>query len=251
VCAGEGILTGADGSIYEGSFYDNKKHGEGTQLYSNGDKYEGNWVCNKRQGHGELTCADGSIYKGQWCNDLFHGEGTLSHCSGMRYSGLWIKGRPEVESAYMRCAFKGSSDELCVHQGDRLSIKVECCTHEGLVNTSDNGRILKISAWLKSLSDPAARSSHSQSQRSIHMSQGKLSQFSVVQPVDLFKKEAAFKTPMGYDVYPYQVATQCLEETRCQSADLKSYSKSSYSESHQQCMPIISEPETEVQYIRM
>jgi hypothetical protein len=197
-------LTGADGSIYEGSFYDNKKHGEGTQLYSNGDKYEGNWVCNKRQGHGELTCADGSIYKGQWCNDLFHGEGTLSHCSGMRYSGLWIKGRPE-----------------------------------------DNGRILKISAWLKSLSDPAARSSHSQSQRSIHMSQGKLSQFSVVQPVDLFKKEAAFKTPMGYDVYPYQVATQCLEETRCQSADLKSYSKSSYSESHQQCMPIISEPETE------
>ena len=36
----------------------------------------------------------------------------------------------------MRCAFKGSSDELCVHQGDRLSIKVECCTHEGLVNTS-------------------------------------------------------------------------------------------------------------------
>ena len=33
MCAGEGILTGADGSIYEGSFYDNKKHGEGTQLY--------------------------------------------------------------------------------------------------------------------------------------------------------------------------------------------------------------------------
>ena len=30
---GEGILSEADGAVYEGSFHDNKRHGEGIQLY--------------------------------------------------------------------------------------------------------------------------------------------------------------------------------------------------------------------------
>ena len=33
VYLGEGILSEVDGAVYEGSFHDNKRHGEGMQLY--------------------------------------------------------------------------------------------------------------------------------------------------------------------------------------------------------------------------
>ena len=33
LCVGEGILSEVDGAVYEGSFHDNKRHGEGMQLY--------------------------------------------------------------------------------------------------------------------------------------------------------------------------------------------------------------------------
>ena len=32
-CLGEGILSEVDGAVYEGSFHDNKRHGEGMQVY--------------------------------------------------------------------------------------------------------------------------------------------------------------------------------------------------------------------------
>ena len=59
----------------------------------------------------------------------------------------------------------------------------------------DNGRTLKISVWVKNLSETDVNSRY-QVQRRSSLNQGKLSQFSVVQPIDLFKKEAAFNTPM-------------------------------------------------------
>ena len=33
VYLGEGILSEVDGAVYEGSFHDNRRHGEGMQLY--------------------------------------------------------------------------------------------------------------------------------------------------------------------------------------------------------------------------
>ena len=39
---GSGILTGADGSVYEGGFHNNMRHGEGIQMY--------------RYGNSNLTC---------------------------------------------------------------------------------------------------------------------------------------------------------------------------------------------------
>ena len=41
-----------------------------------------------------------------------------------------------VESAFVRCAFKGAKQHLSVHQGDRFSVHLECCTSKGEVNIS-------------------------------------------------------------------------------------------------------------------
>ena len=81
--AGEGIFTDAKGGVYEGGFHDNKRHGEGRQIYrynnltseayyicvsylfctcSNGDQYDGEWVLDKRHGQGLQRYSDGTIY---------------------------------------------------------------------------------------------------------------------------------------------------------------------------------------------
>jgi hypothetical protein len=57
----------ADGSVYEGGFADNRKHGAGKYTKASGDWYEGGWKGN-----------------------LMHGEGTYwHHRSGWKYVGEW------------------------------------------------------------------------------------------------------------------------------------------------------------------
>lgn len=75
---GYGLLTGTDGSIYEGEFHNHKKHGEGVatfrlvcllalyfivSIYSNGDCYKGGWIENRKHGHGQQEYVDGSYYE--------------------------------------------------------------------------------------------------------------------------------------------------------------------------------------------
>jgi len=43
-----------------------KKEGRGVITYANGDIYDGEWKANKREGHGVWTCADSSTYRGEW-----------------------------------------------------------------------------------------------------------------------------------------------------------------------------------------
>ena len=79
---------------------------------------------------------------------------------------------------------------------------VHVCTYACLLSYYyvDNGRTLKISVWVKNLLETDVNSRY-QGQRRSSLNQGKLSQFSVVQPIDLFKKEAAFNTPMYVRMY--------------------------------------------------
>ena len=41
-----------------------------------------------------------------------------------------------VESAFVRCAFKGTKQHMSVYQGDKFSVHLECCTSKGEVNIS-------------------------------------------------------------------------------------------------------------------
>ena len=54
---GKGIMEYHSGWIYEGEFWDGKKHGEGTETLTNGNKYVGGWVGDKMHGKGTITFA--------------------------------------------------------------------------------------------------------------------------------------------------------------------------------------------------
>ncbi|CAD8149752.1 unnamed protein product [Paramecium pentaurelia] len=61
-----------------GSKYDGEKQNGLRQGYDNGGVYEGQWYDNKMHGNGTLFYASGKpAYEGQWVNDKFQGKGTL------------------------------------------------------------------------------------------------------------------------------------------------------------------------------
>jgi hypothetical protein len=110
---GKGIRVYADGSRYEGDWYQDMQHGFGVYIGSGaeGVRYEGTWYYGKRTGLGiqsygnndgnSYVCPlgnqhDGSarcFYDGNWRDGYFWGEGTFTCCDGRQYSGGWYKGK--------------------------------------------------------------------------------------------------------------------------------------------------------------
>lgn len=110
-----GIYRWIDGSIYEGGYKEDLRHGKGRFLWANGESYEGdylndertgkgvyNWpdgsfyegsfLAGKRHGLGTYKSVNGTIYEGEWFDDLQHGHGTLIKPDGSALKGIWRKG---------------------------------------------------------------------------------------------------------------------------------------------------------------
>jgi len=66
----KGQLTEADGTIYNGSFIENKKSGEGFLLMPNGDRYEGEFLLDLFNGKGVIIYANGKEEQGRWKNGI-------------------------------------------------------------------------------------------------------------------------------------------------------------------------------------
>jgi hypothetical protein len=63
---GKGKSVYPDGSLYEGSFVDDKAHGKGRLIMSNGELYEGQLIKDMRHGYGRFTNENGTKYEGMW-----------------------------------------------------------------------------------------------------------------------------------------------------------------------------------------
>jgi hypothetical protein len=58
--------TYPDGSIYEGEWQNNKRHGRGLWFRPDGMKYDGEWKNDKPNGQGTLILPNGKILVGLW-----------------------------------------------------------------------------------------------------------------------------------------------------------------------------------------
>ena len=111
---GKGVRVWADGSRYEGDWYQDKMHGFGVLVRSGpkGERYEGQWIHGIRQGRGIASwghslggrytnplghIVDGglgrSVYDGQWILGNFHGLGKLINPDGRDYEGEFLRGQ--------------------------------------------------------------------------------------------------------------------------------------------------------------
>lgn len=75
-------------AVYEGSFFNDQKHGTGKLTMRNGDVYEGGYVKNHKEGKGKFVAKNKSeVYEGDWKQGNRHGSGTLIDSKGDVYIG--------------------------------------------------------------------------------------------------------------------------------------------------------------------
>ena len=105
---GQGTLTLAGGEKYVGEWKDDKRNGQGTNIYgkgpNQGEKYVGEWKDDKRNGKGTYTFARGEKYVGEWKDDKRNGQGTNIYGKGPnqgeKYVGEWKDDKRNGKGTY-------------------------------------------------------------------------------------------------------------------------------------------------------
>ncbi|XP_051540531.1 MORN repeat-containing protein 3 [Myxocyprinus asiaticus] len=97
-CGPHHTVYSVNGDQYKGEWLDNKKHGQGAQLWRKAEMvYEGDWSCGRRDGYGTLSKLDPEkkeyvmVYAGGWQNDKKEGTGTYFYSPSAFYKGQWSK----------------------------------------------------------------------------------------------------------------------------------------------------------------
>ncbi|OMJ79544.1 hypothetical protein SteCoe_20394 [Stentor coeruleus] len=87
-----GVQIWTDGSLFEGSWYNDKREGKGRMIYYNGNYYEGNWKDDQRHGYGILVESNKAKYEGHWENGLKSGKGFDIDAEENKYDGTFENG---------------------------------------------------------------------------------------------------------------------------------------------------------------
>eukprot|EP01032_Pedospumella_encystans_P039240 gene39240-biopygen23878 len=88
-------FTNKQGAVFDGAYLDKtKKHGKGQIKYPDGSVYEGEWLKEKRHGAGRLTSAAGEVFEGVFEKDVpVSGKGILPFKDGGKYEGGLVQGK--------------------------------------------------------------------------------------------------------------------------------------------------------------
>eukprot|EP01032_Pedospumella_encystans_P039274 gene39274-biopygen29809 len=88
-------FTNKQGVVFDGVYLDaSNKHGKGQIKYPDGSVYEGEWLKDKRHGAGRLTSATGEVFEGMFEKDVpVSGKGVLLIKNGGKYEGELVEGK--------------------------------------------------------------------------------------------------------------------------------------------------------------
>jgi hypothetical protein len=108
---GRGYLTLAKGDTYDGNFEAGIYHGFGKYVHSDGSCYEGHFIGKKKEGKGKFTYANGDVYDGMWRDNKRHGFGVLvCFDGGDQYEGIWKDDKLEGLTLALAAAADKTSD---------------------------------------------------------------------------------------------------------------------------------------------
>jgi len=141
-----GSFKWKSGSVYEGDFINNKRHGHGTYIYGEGtewrgDKYIGEYKDGKKNGHGTYTFSDGDKYIGEFKDNKKHGLGTYfyglkSKWAGDKYIGKYKNDVMHGQGTYM---FRSGAKDLGEFKNGKLN--------GFAIRYGANGNTLKEGIW--------------------------------------------------------------------------------------------------------
>lgn len=99
--SGTGLLTWANGDVFEGTLKASKRDGRGRFTWANGNRYQGDWVDDVPTGMGVVDFANGNHYEGAVINGIPKGAGKMNYASGDRYVGGFEAGEPQGSGSYV------------------------------------------------------------------------------------------------------------------------------------------------------
>ena len=80
---------------YEGSWYEGKRSGKGTERYPDGSKYTGMFQNGVAHGKGTYSCARRKVcYEGEHLYGVAYGRGTIKYPNGFEGTGEFMKDKP-------------------------------------------------------------------------------------------------------------------------------------------------------------
>lgn len=98
---GKGTLTKADGTVFDGDFYEGYCTGNAIIAYVGGDVYEGQVDHESREGKGKYVKPDGTTYVGSFKNGEKNGFGITSFADGSVYIGQYKDSVKDGKGAYL------------------------------------------------------------------------------------------------------------------------------------------------------
>lgn len=111
----EGEQRFLDGTLYRGSFLNDKLHGEGKLLFSNGIIFSGSFYQGVASSVGKLLSPNGDIYYGQHRGFVREGQGKLITFNDHEYEGGWSNDKKNV---YGRSVDRTTGDVYCGEYAD-------------------------------------------------------------------------------------------------------------------------------------
>ncbi len=98
---GKGTLTKADGTVFDGDFYEGYCTGNAIIAYVGGDVYEGQVDHESREGKGKYLKPDGTTYVGSFKNGEKNGFGITTFADGSVYIGQYSNSVKDGKGAYL------------------------------------------------------------------------------------------------------------------------------------------------------
>lgn len=89
-----GKIQYQSGSLFVGSFSNNRYHGFGKFTYANGDEFEGYYV-NGEKSYGKYHYKNGNEYWGEYAENKPNGFGTFELSNGEKIEGYWKDGKKD------------------------------------------------------------------------------------------------------------------------------------------------------------
>ena len=139
-----GMMTFANGSVYDGNYENDTMNGNGTFTWSSGATYTGSFENEMKSGKGIMTFASGDVYTGDFAMDMRNGNGHYQWANGSYYVGAFRNNLMDTRLVDEKGAFVVDENGEYVHGEVAYYTIVSEDGNRTFVGYFENGKIAAV-----------------------------------------------------------------------------------------------------------